>query len=69
MHPIPDWSDTIWKRKEKTQNIMNAMPYWTKSAYEWDPIECSSANFHFAFRTAGRPYTRCYDMDDNALPV
>ena len=69
MHQIPDWNETIWKRKEKAQSTMNDMPYYTNNAYKWDPIECSNANFHIAFKTVGRPHTRCYDMNDNALPV
>ena len=51
IYPIADWSETIRKRKEKTQSAMNDMLYWTKSACEWDPIKCNSANFHIAFRT------------------
>ena len=66
---IAGWSETILRRKEKAQGAMNDMPYWTKSACEWDPIECSSANFHMAFRLAGRPYVRCYSTTDVPLPT
>ena len=41
----------------------------TKSASEWDPIECSSADFQIAFTIVGRPYVRCYSTSDVPLPT
>ena len=50
------------------QNIMVDMPFWTKSACEWDPNECESANFHIAFRSVGRPLSCWHDFISDALP-
>ena len=61
VHPIPDWSDTINMRKSKIVSSMNELPFWTKSACEWDPIECSSAIFYIASRFRGRPFTRWHN--------
>ena len=60
-HPIADWSESILKRKEKILSKMNELPFWTRSSLNWDVVECSSANFHFAFRSRGRPLTRWHD--------
>ena len=66
LYPMDDWSDTVRIREEKIMSSMNEMPFWTRSTYEWDPVECSSANLHFAFRTVGRPFTR---WNDSLNPV
>ena len=60
-HPIADWSESIFKRKQKMMSSMSEMPHWTFSAFNWDVIQCSSANFHFAHRLRGRPLTRWCD--------
>ena len=58
MYPIKDWSETITDRKKKLMSSMNEMPFWTKSACEWDVVECSSANFCRASRLRGRLFNR-----------
>ena len=60
-YPIGDWSESILKRKEKTLSKMNELPFWTRSSLNWDVVECSGTNFHFAFRSRGRPLTRWHD--------
>ena len=32
----------------------------------WDPVECESANFEYAFRMRGHPLARWYD---NVVPL
>ena len=59
---IADLSATANKRKEKLASGMTDAPYWTVSSFEWDPIECSSANFHFARRLRGRPAVRWHNI-------
>ena len=43
-------------------SAINETPFWTVSAFNWDPIECSSANFQPAFRLRGRPFIRWHDV-------
>ena len=46
LHSILGWSETIGKRKMNVSSAINETQFWTVSASEWGPIECSLANFH-----------------------
>ena len=61
MHPIANWSAQVRTRKKKLLDNMSELPHWTMSSFEWDPIECSSANFYIAHRLRGRPAMRWHN--------
>ena len=42
LHPILGWSETIGKRKMSLASAINETPFWTMSAFKWNPDECSS---------------------------
>ena len=60
-HPINEWSESIYERKAKCLNDVEDLPFWTRSALNWDPVICARANFCNAFRLRGHPLTRWYD--------
>ena len=60
-HPINEWSESIYERKAKCLNDVEGLPFWTRSALNWDPAVCAHANFCNAFRLRGHPLTRWYD--------
>ena len=58
---INEWSEGIHIRKVKCLSDIGSLPFWTRSALNWDPVVCKSAIFCDAFRVRGRPLTRWYD--------
>ena len=59
--PVIDWSEAVYERKSKSLSAIHSAPFWTYSAFNWDPVACSSANFALAHRSIGRPFMRWYD--------
>ena len=58
---IKDWSETINERKAKVIEGIVDLPFWTKSAIEWDPRECDILNGSMASRNRGHPCQRWSD--------